>query len=75
MNIIVKKIEFLYGFNEQPDYIYYDFEDYGYAVFFKETMGMVEYSPSGSLPFGNTQEKHYYAGPSNYYQKSGLVGI
>lgn len=29
----IKSMEYLYNFNDSPDYIYVDFDDYGYAVF------------------------------------------
>ncbi|MBO4540003.1 MAG: hypothetical protein J5781_06960 [Clostridia bacterium] len=34
-------------------------------------MELMEYSPEGSLPFNSMKERHYYAGPSNYYKKQG----
>ena len=33
------------------DYIYVDFEDYGYGVYFKDTMEILEYAAQGSLPY------------------------
>lgn len=70
-NTEIKSIEYIYGFNDSPDYIYIDFADYGYAVYFRETMEMMEYSPIGSLPYDNTGSRKYYAGPSNYFEKKG----
>lgn len=65
----IKSIEYLYGFNESPDFVHVDFDDYGYAVYFKETMELMEYSPVGSLSYENSDARKYYAGPSNYYNK------
>ncbi len=65
----IQSIEYLYGFNDSPDYIYVDFADYGYAVYFSETMELMEYSPIGELPYENKSEQKYYAGPSNYFAK------
>ena len=67
----VDTIEYLYGFDESADYIYVNFTNYGYAVFLRSTMEMLEYSPKGELPFGDTFEKKYYAGPGNSYTKKG----
>ena len=67
----INKMEYLYGFDEEADYIYVDFSDYGYAVFYRNTMEMLEYAPAGSLPFDNETKRKYYAGPGNSYQKNG----
>lgn len=67
----IKSSEYLYNYDDSSDFIYVDFEDYGYAVFFKTTMELMEYSPYGSLPYDNSNEKRYYGGPANYIQKDG----
>ncbi len=65
----IQSIEYLYGFDDSPDYIYVDFADYGYAVYFSETMELMEYSPIGNLPYENESAQKYYGGPSNYFGK------
>lgn len=63
-------IESLYNLDESADYIYVDFSDYGYAVFLRDTLELMEYAPTGSLPYSDTRPK-YYAGPANYLEKDG----
>ncbi len=67
----VTKCEYLYNLDESNDFIYVEFANNGYAVFAKETMEMMEYSPFGSLPYYGGNVKKYYAGPINYLQKFG----
>ena len=64
-DVKIKSSEYLYGFNDSPDYIYVDFEDYGYAVYFGNTMELMEYAPTGSLPYSDNITQKHYAGPSN----------
>lgn len=47
----IKSSEYLYNFDDSADFIYVDYEGYGYAVFFASTLELLEYSPKGSLPF------------------------
>ena len=70
-DVKIKSSEYLYGFNDSPDYIYVDFEDYGYAVYFGNTMELMEYAPTGSLPYSDNITQKYYAGPSNYFSRKG----
>lgn len=66
----IDSIEYLYNFDDAQDYIYIDYLDYGYAVFMKESLALLEYSQTGSLPFPETRElRRYYGGPKNYYSK------
>ena len=70
----IATIENLYNFNDSPDYIYVEFGNGGYVVYFAETMEMMEYSLSGNL-FERTDSgsKKYYAGPTEVYNKQGDV--
>lgn len=70
-DVKIKSSEYLYGFNDSPDYIYVDFEGYGYAVYFGNTMELMEYAPTGSLPYSDNITQKYYAGPSNYFSRKG----
>ncbi|MCL2798465.1 MAG: hypothetical protein FWD58_10550 [Firmicutes bacterium] len=65
----IKSSEYLYSPDDSADFVYVDFEDYGYAVFFAETMEMLEYAPQGCLPYADTDERRYYGGPTNYLAK------
>ena len=67
----IKSREYLYNLDGSPDFIYVDFEDYGYAVYLRETLEMLEYAPWGSLPYPDTGEIRYYGGPKNYLTKNG----
>lgn len=64
-----QNINFLYGLDESADYIYVELKNGGYAIFYKETFELLEYSFNGKLDIKNTMEKIYYNGPSNYYKK------
>jgi hypothetical protein len=70
-DVKIKSSEYLYNLNDSPDYIYVDFKDYGYAVYFKSTMELMEYSPRGNLPYPETRARRYYGGPTNYFNKEG----
>ena len=67
-NVEISSMEYLYNLDESPDYIYVEFEGSGYVVYSSETLDVMEYSLKGSLPY-NTDEKKYYAGPTNYLKK------
>ena len=67
-NVEISLMEYLYNLDESPDYIYVEFEGSGYVVYSSETLDVMEYSLKGSLPY-NTDEKKYYAGPTNYLKK------
>ena len=67
-NVEISSMEYLYNLDESPDYIYVEFEGSGYVVYSSETLDVMEYSLNGSLPY-NTDEKKYYAGPTNYLKK------
>lgn len=68
-DVRIKSSEFLYNFDGSADFIYVDFEDYGYAVFSADTLELLEYAPQGGLPYNTT--KKYYGGPTNYFQRNG----
>lgn len=57
----IKSYEYLYGFNDAPDFIYIDFENSGYAIYLRDTLELLEFSPKGSLPFpANGARKRLY---------------
>lgn len=68
-DVQVESSEFLYNLDESSDYIYVTFQDDGYAVFLKDTMELMEYSPQGKLSYPNTAAKKYYGGPNIYLTK------
>ena len=68
-DVRIRSTEYLYNFDDSPDFIYLDFENYGYAVFMRETLELLEYAAQGSLPYQNSREKKYYSGPKNYFNK------
>jgi hypothetical protein len=68
-DVKIKSSEYLYNLDDSPDYIYVDFTDYGYAVYFKDTMELMEYAPWGNLPYPETRARRYYGGPTNYFNK------
>lgn len=59
----------LYNYDESEDFIYVEYKNGGYAVFFKPTMELMEYSKNGRLPYANTSDKQYYGGPNSYFRK------
>lgn len=61
--------EFLYNFDQSSDYVYVEFENTGYAVFLKETMELLEFSPTGKLCYPEIMSFKYYGGPGSYYYK------
>lgn len=66
----IDEIEYIYNLDESADYIYVEFEGDGYALYARTTMEILEYSLQGKLPYNNTSNKKYYAGPSQYIEKS-----
>lgn len=62
--------EYLYNLDESPDYIYLEFAEGGYVVLSCITEEIMEYSPLGTLPFSDSLDKDYYAGPLNYFHKN-----
>lgn len=67
----INKTEYLYNLNDLPDFVYVEFSDCGYAVYLRETAELLEYAPSGSLPFSSNKTRNYYGGPTNYFGKYG----
>jgi len=49
----INKTEYLYNLNDSPDFVYVEFSDYGYAVYLRETAELLEYAPSGRLPYSD----------------------
>ncbi|WP_285819602.1 hypothetical protein [Bacteroides acidifaciens] len=68
-NVKIKSSEYLYNLDDSADYIYVEFEDNGYAVYLKQTMELLEYSPQGKLNYPNSYSNKYYGGPSFYLFK------
>lgn len=67
--IEIESIEYLYNFNDSPDYVYVDFQGLGYVIYYRSTLEMMEYSYEFDLDYSNIESRKYYAGPSNYYGK------
>lgn len=65
----IKKVEGLYNLDGKEDYIYIIFEKEGYAIFYKDTLELLEYSQQGDLPYQDVQKKKYYGGPNIYLEK------
>lgn len=65
----IKSYEHLYGFNDAPDFIYVGFENSGYAIYLRDNLELLEFSPKGSLPFPANGARKYYGGPANYFNK------
>ena len=70
-DVQIQSSEYLYDFNDSPNYVHVDFADGGYAIYYSETMELLEYSPFGELPYADNAVQKYYAGPSNYFYKVG----
>lgn len=68
-DVKIESIEYLYNYDEQPDYLYVNYCDYGYAVFLREGLNLLEYAPDGELPYTETKGKKIYGGPTNYFEK------
>jgi len=64
----IKNIRIWQNLDDADDYLCVDFERDGYAVFYKESMEMLEYSPTQNLP--NYEGKVYYCGPKNVFAKT-----
>lgn len=65
----VRTSEYLYDFDDSPAYIHVDFGEHGYAIYFRDTMELIEYAPIGSLPYDDDECKKYYGGPTEYLKK------
>jgi hypothetical protein len=63
VDISIKLSKYLYNLDESPDFIYVEFEDFGYAIYSSQTLDVLEYSLSGALPY-TAQSKKYYTGPT-----------
>lgn len=68
-DVEIESSELLYSLEDSPDFVYVAFEGNGYAVFYRDSMEMLEYSMVGSLPYPTNEGRKYYAGPSNYFVK------
>ena len=68
-NIEICKISYLYNLNDSPDYVYVNFKDLGYVIYYRDTLEIMEYSYEHNIEYSDDETKKYYAGPSNYYEK------
>lgn len=60
-DISIKSSEYLYNLDESPDFIYVEFEDFGYAIYSSQKLDLLEYSLSGALPY-TAQSKNIIRG-------------
>lgn len=70
-DVEIKSSEYLFNLDGVPDYIYVEFENSGYAVYYKDTLELLEYSAKDSLIYPNNQTYKYYGGPGKYFTKQG----
>ena len=68
-NIEIDSMTYLYNLNDSPDFIYVDFKDLGYVIFYRDTLEIMEFSCANNLNYSNCASRKYYAGPSNYYEQ------
>ena len=67
----IKNCENMYNLDGSADYIFVQFDPIGYVVFSAETMEMMEYNLCSNGPYEVEEAAKYYAGPTNYFYKSG----
>lgn len=68
-NIEICKISYLYNLNDSPDYVYVNFKDLGYVIYYRDTLEIMEYSYEHNIEYSDDETRKYYAGPFNYYEK------
>ena len=68
----IQNIEYLYSLDSSPDFIHVEFIE-GYAIFLRETLSLMEFSQYGHLPFPNTDDRRYYAGPMKIFTNNYLT--
>lgn len=68
-NVEIKMSDYLYNLDDSFDYIYVEFSYGGYAIYMKDTMELMEYSPQGRIDYSEIQGKKYYGGPNQYFSK------
>jgi hypothetical protein len=69
-DVDIRSSEYLYNLDGSSDFIYVEFEnDCGYAIYYKDSMELLEYSAQGSLAYPTTTTLKYYGGPSIYLTK------
>ena len=56
-NVEINSIEYLYNFNDSPDYVYVDFEGLGYVIFYRTTLEMMKYSYEFDLDYSNIDSR------------------
>lgn len=64
-----KKAYHLRSLDGSYDFVIVEFKKTGYAIFYKDTMALLEYTLSDKSPYNKGSKKSYYAGPGNYYTK------
>lgn len=69
-DVEIKLSDYLYNLDGSNDYIYVEYTNGGYAIYMKDTMELMEYSPQGRIDYSENQGKKYYAGPNQYFAKS-----
>ena len=65
----ISKTAPLYNFDDSEDFVCMEFNEGGYATFYKESMELLEYSPAGNKI--SEDSKMYYGGPDSYLVKTG----
>ena len=68
----IARAEPLYSLDGSEDFVCTEFNEGGYAVFYKESMELLEQSSTGRI-LKDDGQKLYYGGPADYYSKSGKV--
>lgn len=64
-----QKAYYLKSPDDSDDFVIVEFKQRGYAVFYKETMELLEYCPDEKSPYNKGAKKSYYTGPGGYYTK------
>lgn len=68
-DVEIESSEYLYNLDGSSDYIYVEFKYGGYAIYYKDSKELLEYSAEGTLSFPKSNAKKYYGGPSAYFIK------
>lgn len=68
-NVEIKLSDYLFNLDGSFDYIYVEFSNGGYAIFMKDSMELLEYSPQGRIDYSEEQGKKFYGGPNQYFSE------
>ena len=68
-DVEIRHSEYLYNYDDSADYIYTTFKNGGYAIYYKDTFELLEYSPTCNVDDYNNKFKKYYGGPNSYLKK------